>query len=74
MTGVDLSKLERSIEALGTDIIATLGASHPAIVPKRAMLRFEDGQPSRIVNKLLQFGEQLCRELHPQVYCVRPGI
>jgi hypothetical protein len=67
MTGVDLTKLERSIEALSDDITAILGASHPAVVPKQAMLRFEDGQACKIVSKLLQFGEELRRELHPQV-------
>jgi len=67
MTGIDLAKLERSI--VNESVPAAPPALDPplaTVVPYRALMRFEEGQPAVIVGKVLEFADALRREGHVQ--------
>jgi len=63
MTGIDMAKLESAILNKSAEVHRP---PLPAMVPHGAMLRFEDGKPSVIASKVLEFAEALHREGHPK--------
>ena len=68
MTGIDLAKLERSIVNESAPVVPpALDPKLPTVVPYRAMMRFEEGQPAVIVGKVLEFADALRRAGHAQV-------